>query len=242
MYLQNTSNDTSNGTLNMVLSIGATTILPTTNTNVTHSCEAPSKTKPTSSYDALLYIVVVLSFYACSMVILMIKYVRREKEEAQMAHYYSEFVAREQFKSPRFQVNQYMKTFADIGNNKDVIRDDNSEDYISCLDVTVADDKLLSDQRNNAILGRVTGEQTNEDFMNRATAKQTNVAFLNGVSSDRTNDAFLNIVAAGQTNDAFLNIAAGEQTNDAFLHGVAGEQLKEAFLNGATGEQTNGHF
>ena len=213
MYIENASNDTSNGTLNMVLSIGATTIVPTTNTNVTHNCEVPSKTKPTSSYDALLYIVVVLSFYACSMVILMIKYVRREKEEAQMAHYYSEFVAREQFKSPRFQVKQYMKTFAYIDNNKDVIRDDNSEDYISCLDVTVADDKLLSEQRNNAFPGGVTGERTNDAFMNRATAKQTNDAYLNAVSSE-------------QTNDAFLNIAAGEQTNDAFLHGADGmEQM-----------------
>ena len=229
MYIQNASNDTSNGTLNMVLSIGAITIVPTTNTNVTQSCEVPSKAKPTSSYDALLYIVVVLSFYACSMVILMIKYVRREKEEAQMAQYYSEFVAREQFKSPRFQVKQYMKTFADINNIKDVIRDDNSEDYISCLDVAVADDTLLGDQRNNAFQGGVTGEQTNEAFMNRATAEQTNDAFLNGVSSEQTNDASLNIVAGEQTDDAFLNIAAGEQTNDAFLHGIAGEQQNEAF-------------
>ena len=121
----------------------------------------------------------------------MIKYVRREKEEAQMAQYYSEFVAREQFKSPRFQVKQYMKTYADINNIKDVIRDDNSEDFISCLDVTVADDKLSSDQRNNAFQGGVTAEQTKEAFMNRATAKQTNDAFLNGVSSEQTNDALM---------------------------------------------------
>lgn len=62
-----------------------------------------------TSNDALLYIVTVLLFYSLSMVILMIKYIRREREEAEMEHYYSEFVTREKFKTPKFELQSYMK-------------------------------------------------------------------------------------------------------------------------------------
>ncbi|KAK3089552.1 hypothetical protein FSP39_004547 [Pinctada imbricata] len=50
-----------------------------------------------TDFDAFLYIIVVLSFYATSMVLLMIKYIRREEEEISLDHYYTEFVEREHF-------------------------------------------------------------------------------------------------------------------------------------------------
>lgn len=53
-------------------------------------------------YDAFAYIIVVLSFYALSMVLLMIKYVRREEEDISLDYYYTEFVKREQFQNPLF--------------------------------------------------------------------------------------------------------------------------------------------
>ena len=49
--------------------------------------------------NAFWYIIIVLSFYAISMVLLMIKYIRREEEEVSLDHYYAEFVKREQFQS-----------------------------------------------------------------------------------------------------------------------------------------------
>lgn len=73
------------------------------------------------------------------MVILMVKYVRREKEEAEMAHYYSEFVARDKFKSPTYQIKHFMKTIAERTWEKEI--SDDSEDFVSCLDVEATDDR-----------------------------------------------------------------------------------------------------
>lgn len=56
--------------------------------------------------DALLYIVVVLSFYAFAMIVLMVKYVRRENQEAQLRYYYTEFIKRDKFESPRYKNRQ----------------------------------------------------------------------------------------------------------------------------------------
>ncbi|XP_033738425.1 uncharacterized protein LOC117325984 isoform X2 [Pecten maximus] len=53
-------------------------------------------------FDAFAYIFVVLSFYAVSMVLLMIKYIRREEEEVCLNYYYTEFVKREKFQNPVF--------------------------------------------------------------------------------------------------------------------------------------------
>ena len=53
--------------------------------------------------NALLYIVTVLLFYACSIVVLMIKYIRRERVEAEYDNYYYEYVSRDKFQEPRFQ-------------------------------------------------------------------------------------------------------------------------------------------
>ena len=51
----------------------------------------------TNEINAFMYIVVVLLFYAISMVFFMVKYIRREEEEATLEHYFTEFVKREKF-------------------------------------------------------------------------------------------------------------------------------------------------
>ena len=61
------------------------------------------------SLDALLYIVIVLLFYAFSIIILMVKYVRREREEASLRNYYHEFVSRDKFQSPQYRNKQSMR-------------------------------------------------------------------------------------------------------------------------------------
>lgn len=48
--------------------------------------------------NALFYIVVVLSFYASALVLLMIKYMRGEQQDARLSYYYQEFVKRDDFK------------------------------------------------------------------------------------------------------------------------------------------------
>ena len=48
--------------------------------------------------DALLYITVVLFVYALGVVLLMVKYIRREKQEHVYDNYFVEFVKREQFR------------------------------------------------------------------------------------------------------------------------------------------------
>ena len=54
--------------------------------------------EPEVNINAFIYIVVVIGFYAISLVVLMIKYVRRENHEAHLQYYYIEFVKREQFR------------------------------------------------------------------------------------------------------------------------------------------------
>lgn len=53
--------------------------------------------------DAFFYIIVVLSFYAISIVLLMIKYIRREQEETSLDYYYTEYVKRTWFQRPDVQ-------------------------------------------------------------------------------------------------------------------------------------------
>ena len=50
------------------------------------------------SSSAYLYIVFVLMFYAFSIVVLMVKYIRREREGSKLEYYYNEFVKREWYK------------------------------------------------------------------------------------------------------------------------------------------------
>ena len=52
--------------------------------------------------SALMYIVVVLLFYAVCMTLLMVKYVKREREEALLNYYFNEFVKRDTFNSKKF--------------------------------------------------------------------------------------------------------------------------------------------
>ena len=177
MYLQKDLNATSDRVSEIPEiweSIVTTTMSLERISNVTPSCVTPSKTKPTSSHDALLYIVVVLLFYACSMVILMIKYVRREKEEAEMAHYYNEYVARERFKSPKYQIQQFMKRIPVPVIRKEEISDD-SEDFASCLNEHVEDNSCQIDSETKTDL--VDGVSGNTE--------QTKVEAISGFSNLR---------------------------------------------------------
>lgn len=63
------------------------------------------------SHDALLYIITVLMFYSISIVILMVKYIRREKQEADLQQYYHEYVSREKFHSPLIDNKRHMDHF-----------------------------------------------------------------------------------------------------------------------------------
>ena len=62
-------------------------------------------TKSDDNWDAFLYIVVVLLFYAVSMLYLVVQYTRREREEAVLEHYYTEYVKREHFSRRCFAVD-----------------------------------------------------------------------------------------------------------------------------------------
>ena len=57
------------------------------------------------NWDAFLYIVIVLVFYSFSMLYLVIQYTRREREEAVLNYYYTEYVKRERFSSRCFSVD-----------------------------------------------------------------------------------------------------------------------------------------
>ena len=58
------------------------------------------------SSNAYMYILFVLTFYAFSIVVLMVKYIRREREGSKLEFYYNEFVKREWYKDK----NLYDKT------------------------------------------------------------------------------------------------------------------------------------
>ncbi|KAK2176389.1 hypothetical protein NP493_664g01033 [Ridgeia piscesae] len=62
-------------------------------------------TKTDDNWDAFFYIVVVLLFYAVSMLYLVVQYTRREREEAVLEHYYTEYVKREHFSRRCFAVD-----------------------------------------------------------------------------------------------------------------------------------------
>ena len=53
-------------------------------------------------FDALMYIIIVLMFYAISMTLLMVKYIKRERQEAVLDYYFNEFVKRENFNKKKF--------------------------------------------------------------------------------------------------------------------------------------------
>lgn len=53
--------------------------------------------------EALFYIITVLMFYAVSIVTLMVKYLRQEKQEAEYTNYYYEYVSRDKFQDPLYQ-------------------------------------------------------------------------------------------------------------------------------------------
>ena len=58
-----------------------------------------------SQFDAFLYIVIVLCFYAMCIVMLMVKYIKRENEEAEWDKMFTDFVKREQYIKPYQQID-----------------------------------------------------------------------------------------------------------------------------------------
>lgn len=66
-----------------------------------------SNVKDKVEIEAFFYIVIVLTFYATSIVLLLIKYARNDDEEVNLKYQYSEFVKRE-----RFQTAQYKNMIA----------------------------------------------------------------------------------------------------------------------------------
>lgn len=107
---------------------GVMSVVNTTSTCVSQLMKAMTKDLVTSpeveistarpsqdDNDALFYIITVLLFYACSIVILMVKYIRRERQEAEIRNYYYEYVSREQFRQPQYQnfanMRRFMKSF-----------------------------------------------------------------------------------------------------------------------------------
>lgn len=109
------------------------------------------------SSNAYMYILFVLTFYAFSIVVLMVKYIRREREGSKLEFYYNEFVKREWYKDK----NLYDKTgrriyfSVDQGNNKVVkvaskcsriISDDPDEILIESNEKITASDAAVVDQ------------------------------------------------------------------------------------------------
>jgi hypothetical protein len=70
----------------------------------TYKCASTTTLKPEEEVEvqAFLYIVVVIGFYAISIVFLLIKYARRDDEEKNSKYHYSEFVNREKFQTAQY--------------------------------------------------------------------------------------------------------------------------------------------
>ena len=162
----------------------STTMVQEHDSNVNQTCVTPANTRPTSSHDALLYIVVVLLFYACSMVILMIKYVRREKEEAEMAHYYNEYVARERFKSPKYQIQQFMKRIPKPVVRKEEISED-YEDFVSCLNEDIGDNSEINNEIKTAL---TDDEEVGNNSCDVGNITKVNVANCSAENVDQRKD------------------------------------------------------
>ena len=75
----------------------------------TASTAPPDKVGFSGELDAFFYIIIVLSFYAISIAFLMIKYIRREREEISLDFYYTEYVNRTWFQRPDVQNQLAMK-------------------------------------------------------------------------------------------------------------------------------------
>ena len=64
---------------------------------ILRNCSVTSAEEEAADFNALVYIVVVIMFYALSMTLLMVKYIKREREEAELDFLFNEFVKRERF-------------------------------------------------------------------------------------------------------------------------------------------------
>ncbi|RUS70542.1 hypothetical protein EGW08_021695 [Elysia chlorotica] len=136
------------------------------------------------SLDALLYIVIVLLFYAFSIVILMVKYVRREREEASLRNYYHEFVSRDKFKSPQYRNKQSMRRIL----GRRWRRDRHSRHSDHSLGGDDIEDQGGTGQMCEAVLGEDTcGHSAGADFQrgNLGNKEQSQTITFNGGTFSR---------------------------------------------------------
>lgn len=86
-----------------------TTSIPDSNMSLNAACNSSLSNLDHSQMDAFLYIVVVISCYAICMIILMVKYIRREEEEVQLEFDFYEFITREKFHAATYQNRQNVR-------------------------------------------------------------------------------------------------------------------------------------
>ena len=119
------NNDTTNADIRETIGKAATTIsllkplqpalVPCADIHVSGVVDDSATTGPSAEYvasdvSALLYIVIVLGFYAFAMVVLMVAYIRRENQEAEISHYFTEYIKRDKFETARYQNLQKLES------------------------------------------------------------------------------------------------------------------------------------
>lgn len=82
------------------------------------------------SGNAYLYILFVLTFYACSIVVLMVKYIRREREGSKLEYYYNEFVKRDWYKDKNLYDNRGRRIHYSVDGTKVVANKRQSRTFI----------------------------------------------------------------------------------------------------------------
>ena len=74
------------------------------------------------SGNAYMYILFVLTFYAFSIIILMVKYIRREREGSKLEFYYNEFVKRDWYKDRNLYDRSGRRIYFTVDENNKVVK------------------------------------------------------------------------------------------------------------------------
>ena len=72
--------------------------------------------------NAYMYILFVLTFYAFSIVVLMVKYIRKEREGSKLEFYYNEFVKRDWYKDKNLYDSTGRRIYFTVDGNNKVIK------------------------------------------------------------------------------------------------------------------------
>lgn len=86
------------------------------------------------SGNAYMYILFVLTFYAFSIVVLMVKYIRREREGSKLEFYYNEFVKRDWYKDKNLYDKTGRRIYYTVDQNNKVIKVARKSSRIICDD------------------------------------------------------------------------------------------------------------